>query len=423
LVGGPIARPRAWGGSTAQRVSVLALRQTLNFLKTEAGGGALLAITAVIGFCLANSPWSHLYQSAINADFTIKLGGFSETLTLQGWVRDGLMAVFFFVVGLEIKQEVLKGELSSPRKLVLPLAAALGGMIAPALVYLIFNLGPGGAPQGWPVPTATDIAFALAALALVGRGLPQSLRIFLLAMAIADDLGAVGLIAILFTHQIHAWPLAGAALTLVGLVALSEWRDAPLLFRLAGYLVLGAFTLKSGVNTSLAGVAGALTVPIGSRRPGQEAILARYLRGLHPYVAYGVLPLFALTSTGISLANLRAGQIFEPAPLGVMVALILGKQLGVIGAVWIAIRSGLARRPTGASWLELYGVSLLCGVGFTLSLFMTGLAFAAGSAGPQSQISLGVMIGSVISAVLGCSVLALAAARRRLLRTEADDEV
>lgn len=400
----------------------MALRQTLDFLKTEAGGGALLAVAALIGFSLANSPWAHLYQAAIGADFTLQIGGFVQTLTVQAWIKQGLMAVFFFVVGLEIKQELLKGELSSPRKLALPAAAALGGMVAPALVYLACNLGHSGSPRGWPIPTATDIAFALAALALVGRGLPQSLRIFLLAMAIADDLGAVALIAVLFTQHIHAWYLAGAGLTLIGLVALSEWREAPLLFRVAGYLALGAFTLKSGINTSLAGVAGALTVPIRARRPGQEAVLSHFLRTLHPYVAYGVLPLFALTSTGVSLAGLYPGQILDPAPLGIIAALVFGKQIGVMGAVWIAIRSGLARRPTGTTWLELYGVALLCGVGFTMSLFMAALAFASGPSGLQSEAVLGVVAGSLISATLGGGVLALAAARRRLLRPEDGDE-
>jgi len=399
----------------------LALRQTLNFLKTEAGGGALLIAAALVGFALANSPLAQAYFDVINADFTIQLGGFIETLTVEGWIKQGLMAVFFFVIGLEIKQEVIKGELSSPRKLALPVAAALGGMLVPALVYLALNLGPGGAPQGWAIPTATDIAFALAALALIGRGLPQSLRIFLLAMAIADDLGAVALIGVLFTQHIHAWPLAGAALTLIGLVALSEWREAPLLFRVAGYLVLGAFTLKSGVNTSLAGVAGALTVPIRSGRPGQEAVLGRFLRSLHPYVAYGVLPLFALTTAGVSLGGLTPARMLTPIPLGLIAALVLGKQAGVIGAVWIAIRSGLARKPTGATWLELYGVAALCGVGFTVSLFITALALDTGPRSPQSEAVLAVIIGSLIAATWGGAVLAAAAARRRRLRA-ADDE-
>ena len=400
----------------------MALRQTLDFLKTEAGGGAVLVAAALAGFVLANSPWSHTYHEALGADVTLQIGGFIETLTVQTWVQQGLMTLFFFVVGLEIKQEVLKGELSSPRKLALPAAAAVGGMIVPALVYLAVSLGLGGTSQGWPIPTATDVAFALAALALVGRGLPQSLRIFLLAMAIADDLGAVGLIAVLFTGQLHPWPLAGAGITLVGLIALSEWRDAPLLLRVSGFLVLVAFTLRSGISTSIAGVAGAMTVPIRGARPGQEPALGRFLRALHPYVAYGVLPIFAFCAAGVSLSGLGPGEVFTPTTLAVIAALVLGKQAGVIGAVWIAIRSGLARRPTGASWLELYGLSVLCGIGFTMSLFMSALAFEPSRFGPQAEASLAVMAGSLIAALWGGGVLAAAARRRRQLRPEIEPE-
>ena len=398
----------------------MALRLPMDFLKTDAAGGAALALAALTGFVLANSPWAHLYFGVVGADFTVQLGGFSETLTVEAWIRQGLMAVFFFVVGLEIKQEVIKGELSSPRRLALPVIAAAGGMLVPALVYLAVNLGSDGAPHAWPIPTATDIAFALAAMALVGKGLPQSLRVFLLAMAIADDVGSVGLIAALYSSQIHVWPMAGAALTLIGLVALSEWRDAPFLLRLMGYLALGAFTLKSGVNTALAGVAGALTVPIGPRRPGQEAVLKHFLRTLQPYVTFGVLPLFALTAAGVSLEGVSPAQLLTPAPLGIALALVAGKQIGVLGAVWVAIRTGLARRPTGASWLELYGVAALCGAGFTFSLFLADLAFPQGGA-VMTGVTLGVVAGSLTSTAYGAGVLSVAAARRRRLRPDQED--
>jgi NhaA family Na+:H+ antiporter len=392
----------------------------LDFLRTEAAGGVVLVSAAVIAVILANSPWAHDYFGLIDTPITLQIGGFNETLSLQDWTKDGLMALFFFVVGLEIKQEVLKGELSSPRKLALPAAAALGGMIVPALVYLALNLGAGwgvgDAPGGWPIPTATDIAFALAVLALAGRGLPESLRLFLLALAIADDLGAVGIIAVVFTSHIHFAALLGAGLTLAGLVLLSEWTDAPLLLRAIGFLILGGFTLKSGINTSLAGVAAALTVPIGPRRPGQEPVLRNFMQSLHPYVAYGVLPLFAFTSAGISLKDLAPERLLDPAPLGVAAGLFLGKQIGVMAAVFIAVRTGLARRPTGASWLELYGVALLCGVGFTMSLFMGALAFGADPALAHRQAVLGVVAGSLASTLAGSIVLAIAARRRRRAR-------
>jgi NhaA family Na+:H+ antiporter len=391
----------------------LALRPTLDFLKTEAAGGAALVAAAALAMLAANSPFAADYFNLIGQPFTITVGQFTETLSARDWVGQGLMSIFFFVVGLEIKQELLKGEFSSPRKLILPLAGAVGGVLAPALVYLALNLGhAGGAPHAWPIPTATDIAFALAALALVGRGLPESLRLFLLTLAIADDLGAIGLIAVFFTSHIHAWALVGAAATLIALIGLSEWKDAPFLFRAAGFVVLAAFTLKSGMSTSLAGVAAAFTVPIGPRRPGQEGVLKHFMQSLHPYVAFAVLPLFAFTAAGFSFAGMNWGDALAPMPLGIAAGLFVGKQAGVLVAVFILVRTGLARRPTGASWLELYGVALLCGVGFTLSLFMGALAFDGEGEVARSQMTLGVAIGSIASALAGMGVLAIAGQRR-----------
>ncbi|HLK26693.1 MAG TPA: Na+/H+ antiporter NhaA [Caulobacteraceae bacterium] len=391
----------------------MAPRPTLEFLKTEAGGGAALVASAALALALANSPFASDYFDLIGAPFTVRFGPYVETLSVRDWVGQGLMSVFFFVVGLEIKQELLKGELSSFRRLVLPIAAAVGGMMAPAFVYLGVNLAaPGGVPAAWPVPTATDIAFALAALALVSRGLPDSLRLFLLTVAIADDLGAIALIAVLYTGQLHLWALACMAATLLALIGLSEWRDAPFLFRATGFVLLAAFTLKSGVSTSLAGVAAAFTVPIGPRRPGQEGVLKHFMQSLHPYVAYGVLPLFAFTAAGISFSDLRLADALAPAPIGVAAGLFFGKQAGVLAAVFAAVRSGLARRPTGAGWLELYGVALLCGVGFTLSLFLGALAFAGGGELARSRMTLGVLAGSLASALAGMAVLALAARLR-----------
>jgi NhaA family Na+:H+ antiporter len=391
----------------------LALRPTLDFLKTEAAGGAVLVGAAALAIAAANSPLASDYFNLIGASFTVAAGQFSETMSIRDWVGQGLMSIFFFVVGLEIKQELLKGEFSSPRKLALPLVGAIGGMAAPALVYLAINLGrPGAAPLAWPIPTATDIAFALAALALVGRGLPESLRLFLLTLAIADDLGAVGLIAVLYSAHIHAWALVGAAATLVALIGLSEWKDAPFLFRAAGFVVLAAFTLKSGVSTSLAGVAAAFTVPIGPRRPGQEGVLKHFMQSLHPYVAFAILPLFAFTAAGFSFAGMRWSEVVAPAPLGIAAGLFIGKQAGVLAAVFILVRSGLARRPTGATWLELYGVALLCGVGFTLSLFIGSLAFAGQGELARSQMTLGVATGSIVSALAGMVALTIAGRRR-----------
>jgi NhaA family Na+:H+ antiporter len=394
----------------------------LDFLKTEAAGGAALVGAALVALIAANSPWANVYFELIGKVITVQVGAFSESLSIQAWINDALMTLFFFVVGLEIKQQALKGELSSPRKLALPAAAALGGVVGPALVYLAIDRAAGGhgalagAPSGWPIATGTDIAVALAALALVGKGLPESLRLFLLTAAIVGEVIAVGLIAAAFTGPIHPRALLGAGLTLAGLILLSRWKDAPLLLRAIGFVMLGAFTLESGVNTSLAGLAAALTVPIGPRRPGQEPVLRNFMQSLHPYVAFGVLPLFAFTAAGVSLAGLSPQRLLDPAPLGVAAGLFLGKQAGVMGAVWIAVRTGLARRPTGASWLELYGVALLCGAGFTLSLFMAALAFPADAPLAHRQAVVGVLIGSTASTLAGAAVLALAARRRRATR-------
>ena len=240
------------------------------------------------------------------------------------------MAIFFLVVGMEIKFEFLRGELSSPRRLALPIFAALGGMIVPAAIYLACNLGAGGAPAGWPTATATDIAFALAALAIAAPRMPGGLRVFLLTLAIADDLGAVALIAVLFTVKLHILAAAGAGLILAALALLSRWKKAPFLFYAAGFLVVWGFTLESGISTSLAGVACAFAVPIGARRAGQESVLKFFMDSLHPYVAFAILPLFAFAAAGASLGGLGAAG-FAPMPIGVALGLLIGKPLGVFG--------------------------------------------------------------------------------------------
>jgi len=399
----------------------LAFRTTQDFLRTEAGGGFALIAAAALALLLANSPWSGDYFALLQRDFTISIGGFSETLSRGAWVRDGLMAVFFFVVGLEVKQEALKGELSSARKLALPAIAALGGVVGPALVYLAVNAGVEGAPEGWPVTTPTDMAVAMAALALVGRDLPESLRLFMLALALVSNLGTVALTTALYSDHIHYAALVGAGATLAVLILLSRWKEAPFLFRMAGFLTLGAFVLKSGVSTSVAGVAAALTVPIGVRGRTPEPVLKHFMDSLHPYVAYGIVPLFAFSAAGVSLGGLSAGGLLRPAPLGIVAALILGKPAGMIGASWLAIRSGLARRPTGATWGELFGVALVCGAGAAMSLYLAAPAFV-GLENPAKAASVAAIgVGSLVAALAGSAVLGLSAVRRRRLRGEAGD--
>ncbi|MBS0490373.1 MULTISPECIES: Na+/H+ antiporter NhaA [unclassified Phenylobacterium] len=390
----------------------MARRLTLDFLKTETASGVILTTAALLAVALANSPWADHYFAFIKHEITIQIGAFHEAKPVYRWIKEGLMAIFFFVVGLEIKHEILRGELSNPRRLALPVLAALGGMIAPAGVYLMLNLGQGGAPQGWPTPTATDIAFALAALAVAGPRLPSSLRIFLLTLAIADDLGAVALIAILFTSEVNMYALGGAAASIALMALMSKWKSAPYLFYAACFALAWAFCLKSGVNTSLAGVAAAMTVPIDPRKPGHEGPLKHFMESLHPYVAYLILPLFAFAAAGFSFQGLSLSTLANPVPLGIAMGLFVGKQIGVFGFSAAVIGLKLARRPTGAKWLELYGVSLLCGVGFTMSLFIGGLAFDPNDTLAQTEVRMGVIAGSILSALVGMGVLAYAQRQR-----------
>ena len=389
----------------------MARPSTLAFLKTETGAGAILAVAALAAVILANSPLADDYFGLIHAPLVVRVGAFDQTRDVLSWTRDGLMAVFFLVVGMEIKFEVLRGEFSSPRRVALPILAAAGGMAGPALVYLAVNARPGGTPSGWPIPTPTDVAFSLAALAVFGRRLPESLRLFLLTLAVVDDIGAVVVIGVLFTSPIHTASLTGAVVTLGALAALSRWKTAPRMLYAAGFVLVWAFTLQSGINTSVAGLACAFTVPIASRRADQESVLKTFLEGLHPYVAYGVLPLFAFVSSGFSLAALGWRGAFSPVPLGVALGLVVGKPFGVLGLSALAVALRLGRRPLGATWLELFGIALLCGAGFTMSFFLAALVFPANEL-VQGQLRAAVIVGSLLSVLAGGVVLRRAQALR-----------
>jgi NhaA family Na+:H+ antiporter len=389
----------------------MARRITLDFLKTESASGLILAVAAAAAILMANSPWAPRYFGFIDAHFTIQIGAFREDHSVLDWIKEGLMAVFFFVVGLEIKYEILRGELANPRRLVLPVVAALGGMVIPAAVYLAFNGGPGGAPQGWPTPMATDIAFALAALAIAGPRLPPTLRVFLLTLAIVDDLGAVAVIGLVFSQGIQFAALGGAVVALGLMALLGRWRGAPYLFYAVGFALIWAFTLKSGISTSVAGVAAAMTIPIEPRKAHRPGVLEDFMESLHPYVAFLILPLFAFSAAGFSVSGMDLHGLVSPVCLGVALGLFLGKQVGVFGATAAVIGLKLARRPTGATWVELYGVSLLCGVGFTMSLFIGALAFPDNL--QSSEVRLGVLMGSILSCAAGMAVLAWTQGRRR----------
>ena len=391
----------------------MARRITLELLRTEAAAGVILAGAALAAILLANSQGSDLYFGFIGHPLTLQIGAFNETLSVLDWVTQGLMTIFFFSAGMEIKFEILRGELSNPRRLALPVLVAVGGVVVPALVFLAFNARAGGAPQGWPVPAATDVAMALAALAIAGRHLPASLRTLLLTLAIASEIVAMALIGLLFTTQLDLAALAAAVGVLALMFLLGRWRNAPYFFYATCLALIWAFTLKSGVSTAMAGLMAAMTIPLEARRQGQVGVLAYFMESLRGYVAFLILPLFAFVASGVRLADLSAAEVFSPVTLGVALGLFLGKQVGVFGAIALALGLKLARRPTGARWIELYGIALLCGVGFTLSLYIGALAFPGADPTQSAEVRLGVLGGSVLSLLSGMAILGWSQALRR----------
>ena len=393
-------------------MSIATIRE---FLRHEASAGLLLMATAALALVLDNSPLSPLYDRLVATPVSVQVGELEIDKPLLLWINDGLMAVFFLLVGLEIKREVLEGELSSRSQIMLPGIAALGGMAVPAAVYVAINWDNPGLLDGWAIPAATDIAFALGILALLGSRVPVALKVFLLALAIIDDLGAIIIIALYYTADLSLASLAVAAVGAVALVALNRSG----VMRLAPYILIGIVmwvgVLKSGVHATLAGVVMAMAIPLRSGplrsgKPEVEPPLKRLEHALHPWVAFGVLPAFAFANAGVSLAGLSLGSFLEPLPLGILLGLFLGKQAGILGAVWLGVRAGLCRLPSGVTWLQIYGVALLAGIGFTMSLFIGTLAFADPSY--SAGIRLGVLGGSILSATLGYLVLRLALSER-----------
>jgi NhaA family Na+:H+ antiporter len=334
----------------------------------------------------------------------VRVGPLAIDKPLLLWINDGLMAIFFFLVGLEIKRELLRGELSTFGQALLPALAALGGMAVPAVVYVGVNAGDPAALAGWAIPTATDIAFSVGVLALLGSRIPVSLKIFLLALAIIDDLGAIVIIALFYTEHLSWTMLAPAAVGVAVLWAL----NARGVVRPAPYVLTGIFiwlcVLKSGVHATLAGVVVALAVPLKSDAPEQAALLEQLEENLHPWVAFGVLPLFAFANAGVALHGLSAANLLASVPIGIALGLFIGKPLGIVAVSWLAVKSGLASRPEGANWAQLLGVGLLGGIGFTMSLFIGTLAFP--DPAHAAQVRLGVLAGSLMSAVAGYFVLA-----------------
>ena len=378
------------------------------FIRKESSTGILLIVATVAALIFRNSFLSELYSGFLSTPVEIKFGVFEIAKPLILWINDGLMAIFFFMIGLEVKREVVNGHLSSVGQMMLPGIAALGGMLVPALVYLYFNQGSEVDLRGWAIPTATDIAFAVGILALLGKRIPPSLKIFLLALAIIDDLGAIIIIAIFYTADLSVGSFAIAAVCLSILVTMNFLNVA----KKSAYIIVGVIlwvsVLKSGVHATLAGVALALTIPLQSKNEeGKTFSMAHdFEHGVHFWVACLILPLFAFVNAGVDLRGISLDQVLSDVPMGITVGLFLGKQLGVFGLSLIAIKIGLAKLPKDATWLQLYGVAVLTGIGFTMSLFIDSLAFTD----EQSRLfantdKLAILLGSLFSGVLGYFIL------------------
>lgn len=386
-------------------------------LNHEASGGVLLMMSAAAAMIVANSALSGVYESVLNSTLSVLVNGEGLQKPMILWINDGLMAIFFFLIGLELKREILEGKLKNPRDVVLPGMAAVGGMILPALVFVYFNWG---LPSigGWAIPAATDIAFALGILALVGSRAPASLKVFLLTLAILDDLGAIIIIALFYTADLKIDYLFLALLPLGGLL----WLNMKGAHRIAPALLLGGImwylVLKSGVHATLAGVITAFCIPLKDK--WGKSPLHSLEDGLTPYVNYLIIPIFAFANAGVVLAGMTFDDLLAPLPLGIALGLLLGKQVGVFGLVFLMVKMGIARLPAGANYLHIYGIACLAGVGFTMSLFIGGLSFSDPSL--MNQVRLGVLSGSILSGAIGYIALMIASSRSQDSQAAADQK-
>lgn len=377
-----------------------------DFLDSEAAGGIVLMVAAALALLIANSPWAESYFHFIHAvtgpELTAALGPMSVHL----WINDGLMAIFFLLVGLEIKREFADGHLARWGDRLLPMIAAAAGMALPAIVYLAVAGGDPGLHRGWAIPAATDIAFAIGVLALLGRHAPASLKLFLTTVAIVDDMGAVAIIALFYTASLNMGALAAAAAIWLVMLAMGRMGVS----RLWPYLILAALlwyaTLLSGVHATIAGVLAAFAIPLRRTLAAPDAPdspLHRLEHALAKPVAFGIVPLFGFANAGVAFAGIGVATLLAPLPLGIAMGLFLGKQIGIFGSVWACVKLGLVPRPRDASWRQVYGVALLCGIGFTMSLFIGGLAFTDPAQG--DAVKIGVLMGSMLSALAGYCVL------------------
>jgi len=375
------------------------------FIKKESSGGILLVIATLLALLLSNTFMSPVYEYFLHIPFEIRVGSLSLDKSLHHWINDGLMSLFFLLIGLEVKREVLRGQLSSVKKVLLPVIAAIGGMAVPAVVYLAFNQHDSLASKGWAIPTATDIAFALGVLSLLGNRAPISLKLFLMTLAIIDDLGAIVIIALFYTNELSVLSITIAFVSLGVLIAMNLLGVA----KKAAFFIVGTVLwislLKSGVHATLAGVALAFTIPMVGKSDQQTVYPLRVVeQGLHYWVAFFILPLFAFANAGVYVTKISLDQMTGGVPLGIMFGLFFGKQLGVFGFSWLAIKLKIAELPNGCTWTHIYGASILTGIGFTMSLFVASLAFEDPLQYQYTE-KLAVLIGSFASGIIGYFVL------------------
>ncbi|OUR88487.1 Na(+)/H(+) antiporter NhaA [Gammaproteobacteria bacterium 42_54_T18] len=392
---------------TAQELAVTLQR----WFKHDSVGGILLVLMALFAMVLANSPLAHVYDSFLTIPLQIRIGDLDISKPLVLWINDGLMAIFFFLVGLEIKREVLSGLLSSPSQVVLPGVAAIAGIAIPSLIYFVMNQHDAIGVKGWAIPSATDIAFALGVFTLFGSRVPISLKLFLLSVAIFDDLGAILIIAFFYSSDLSTLSLVVAGSGVFVLFLLNRFSvRSQAVYILVGIVVWVA-VLKSGVHATLAGFVIACFIPLTVKNHEGHPMLTHIEHALHPWVAFVILPLFAFANAGVSMDGISINALINPIPLGIGVGLFIGKQIGIFGACWVAIKLGLAKLPDEATWMQFYAVSVLCGIGFTMSLFIGSLAFEAESAAYLVEVKLGVLAGSLCSAVLGSILISRAQPR------------
>ena len=376
------------------------------FFKLEAASGLMLLFTAVLALVVSNSDLNSTYIKVLNTYFFLGFGKFGINLTVLHWINDALMAIFFFLVTLEIKREFIQGELSNPKQAMLPIFGAVGGMLVPALIYVVLNYKDPTTLNGWAIPSATDIAFSLGVLSILGKRVPLSLKVFLTALAIIDDLGAIIIIAVFYSGKIQILYLILMLICLVILIFFNKLNFKNFLPYLFVGLFLWEFTHQSGIHATISGVLLALTIPHKSNKRDKSSLLLKLEHSISPYVAFGIMPIFAFANAGVSLEGINMSSIMNSVPLGILLGLFIGKQVGVFIFSYVSIKMKLAEMPNNSNWLTFYGVGILTGIGFTMSLFVGNLAFVEA---PQylSDVKIGVLLGSLLSTVFGYLLILL----------------